>query len=98
MIMVVEDEGLIALGYGVPAVASTGEEAIKKVADTELDLVVMDIRLKGDTDGIEAAGKTVLVDYTLAPLWNKIGTIIGIIKHKFKLRPLDSVELNCAPK
>ena len=37
MIMVVEDEGLIALGYGVPAVASTGEEAIKKVADTELN-------------------------------------------------------------
>ncbi len=63
-IMVVEDEIIVAkdiqnrlrrFGYNVPAVASSGEEAIVKVAETYPDLVLMDIRLKGEMDGIEAA-------------------------------------------
>ncbi|MES0337296.1 MAG: response regulator [Candidatus Magnetobacterium sp. LHC-1] len=63
-IMVVEDEGIVALeiqtrlqrlGYAVCAVVSTGEMAIKEAKDKHPDLVLMDIRLKGDMDGIEAA-------------------------------------------
>ena len=63
-ILVVEDEGIIAksirvmlksLGYAVAAVTSSGEEAIKKAAETHPDLVLMDIVLEGDIDGIEAA-------------------------------------------
>ncbi|MBW2636350.1 MAG: response regulator, partial [Deltaproteobacteria bacterium] len=63
-IMVVEDEGIIAkdirntlkrLGYTVPVVLSTGEDAIKKTAETHPDLVLMDIVLEGDMDGVEAA-------------------------------------------
>jgi PAS domain S-box-containing protein len=63
-IMVVEDEEIVAhdlqnrlkrLGYGVPAIASSGEEAVKKAAETRPDLVLMDIVLKGTMDGIEAA-------------------------------------------
>lgn len=63
-ILVVEDENIIAkdiqtslksLGYAVPAVASSGKEAIKKAAEIRPDLVLMDIVLKGDMDGIEAA-------------------------------------------
>ncbi len=63
-IMVVEDEGIVAmdietrlksLGYAVPAMASSGEEAIEKAANTRPDLVLMDIKLKGATDGVEAA-------------------------------------------
>lgn len=63
-ILVVEDESLVAkdiqnrlkkFGYAVPAIASTGEEAIKKAAEGYLDLVLMDICLKGKMDGIEAA-------------------------------------------
>ena len=62
-ILVVEDEGVVALeiqnglkslGYGVPAIASSGEEAIKKAEETHPDLVLMDIKLKRDMDGIEA--------------------------------------------
>ena len=63
-ILVVEDESIVAkdiekrlksLGYAVPAVVSSGEEAIKKTAQTHPDLVLMDIKIKGDVDGVEAA-------------------------------------------
>ncbi|MCX7039723.1 MAG: response regulator, partial [Spirochaetes bacterium] len=65
-IMVVEDEGVVALqikealegmGYQVPGIALTGEEAVAKVLDMEPDLVLMDIQLKGGLNGVEAAGR-----------------------------------------
>lgn len=63
-IMVVEDETIVALdlqnrltklGYQVPAVLSTGEEAITKVPQVAPDVVLMDIMLAGEIDGIKAA-------------------------------------------
>ncbi len=63
-VMVVEDEIIVAReiqgvlkswGYAVPAVVSSGEEAIKKAGETRPDLVLMDIILQGDMDGIQAA-------------------------------------------
>ncbi|MHC5034564.1 MAG: response regulator, partial [Planctomycetota bacterium] len=63
-IQVVEDESIVALdikdnleilGYNVVAVESSGEPAIQKAIETRPDLVLMDIRLKGEMDGIEAA-------------------------------------------
>src|SRR5271157_1791071 len=63
-IMVVEDEGVVAmqvaetlrgLGYEVPVIAMTGEEAVSKLLETEPDLVLMDIHLRGGVSGIEAA-------------------------------------------
>ena len=63
-ILVVEDESIVAkdiqnklnaLGYSVPAVVSSGEEAIEKATERDLDLVLMDIKLAGDIDGVEAA-------------------------------------------
>ncbi|MBY0522186.1 MAG: response regulator [Gemmataceae bacterium] len=63
-ILVVEDEGIIAkciqselenMGYRVPTIASTGEEALQQVAGAAPDLVLMDIVLKGGMDGIETA-------------------------------------------
>lgn len=62
-ILVVEDEAITAtdlqdrlkdLGYDAPAIASSGEEAIKMAEKLKPDLVFMDITLKG-MDGIEAA-------------------------------------------
>lgn len=63
-ILIVEDEGIVAkniqnrlkrLGYVVPTIVASGEEAIRKTEETRPDLVLMDIVLKGDMDGIEAA-------------------------------------------
>ena len=63
-ILVVEDEGITAmdlearlkrLGYSVPAVVSSGEEAILRAEETHPDLVLMDIVLRGQTDGVQAA-------------------------------------------
>ena len=63
-IMVVEDESLVALdiaerlrglGYTVPCMVSTGEDAVRKAGELKPALVFMDIGLKGDMDGIEAA-------------------------------------------
>ena len=65
-ILIVEDESIVALDlenrlrslrYSVAAVAASGEEAIQKAAETHPNLVLMDIRLSGDMDGIEAAEK-----------------------------------------
>ncbi|MFH1954289.1 MAG: response regulator [Pseudomonadota bacterium] len=39
----------------MPAVVFSGEETIEKAAEMHPDLVLMDIRLKGEMDGIEAA-------------------------------------------
>ncbi len=63
-ILVVEDESIVAKdiaetlksqGYDVPAIALSGEQAIEKAEQTRPDLVLMDIVLKGDMDGIAAA-------------------------------------------
>ncbi|MEW6328337.1 MAG: response regulator [Thermodesulfobacteriota bacterium] len=65
-ILVVEDEGIVAedirsslesLGYTVSAVVSSGQEAIRKAEEYKPDLVLMDIVLKGEIDGIEAANQ-----------------------------------------
>ncbi|MCG5061726.1 MAG: EAL domain-containing protein [Limnoraphis sp. WC205] len=64
IILVVEDERLVArdlqatledMGYRIPEITDTGESAIQKVAEIQPDLVLMDIRLAGEMDGIEAA-------------------------------------------
>ncbi|MBI2360744.1 MAG: response regulator [Deltaproteobacteria bacterium] len=63
-LLVVEDERIVAkdiqsrlrgLGYCVPALASSGAEAIRKAAEMRPDLALMDIVLKGEMDGVEAA-------------------------------------------
>ena len=63
-ILIVEDNNIVvlelrdwlrSLGYVVSGVAAYGEEAVEKAGETRPDLVLMDIRLKGDMDGIEAA-------------------------------------------
>ena len=65
-ILVVEDEQIVAtelkerlhaLGYRVAGAASTGPEAITKAENLNPDLILMDIRLRGEMDGIDAAGR-----------------------------------------
>ena len=63
-ILVVEDERVVArdiqrslvdLGYKVPATAASADQAIRLASERCPDLVLMDIRIKGERDGIEAA-------------------------------------------
>lgn len=63
-IQIVEDEKILAedimnqlvsMGYTVAGMVSSGEEAIECATEKKPDLVLMDIRLKGDIDGIDAA-------------------------------------------
>ena len=63
-ILVVEDESIVAkdiqqslkkLGYEVLGICATGEDAITQAENVKPNLVLMDIMLKGDMSGIEAA-------------------------------------------
>ncbi len=61
-VLIVEDEAIVSmdlrykledLGYGVPAAVGSGEEA----SQLHPDLVLMDVHLSGDIDGIDAAAR-----------------------------------------
>lgn len=63
-ILVVEDEALVGmeleegltnLGYRVPEVVTRGDEVVSALQRLAPDLVLMDIRIGGSIDGIEAA-------------------------------------------
>ncbi|MCT7949569.1 ATP-binding protein [Ancylothrix sp. C2] len=63
-ILVVEDERIIALdikqslvnlGYSVPAIVFSGLQALEKVIQCAPDLVLMDIMLQGEMDGVTTA-------------------------------------------
>ena len=65
-VLIVEDEAIVAadlraklkrLGYTVVGTASQGESAIQLAAAERPNLVLMDILLAGDMDGIEAADR-----------------------------------------
>ncbi|MBI4303371.1 MAG: PAS domain S-box protein [Chloroflexi bacterium] len=63
-ILIVEDEGIEALniqrrlastGYPTPEIVLSGEEAIEKAGELRPDVVLMDIMLHGEIDGVMAA-------------------------------------------
>lgn len=63
-VLIVEDEGVVALGlenmlqlegYEVAGTADSGKEAIKIIKKQVVDLVLLDIQIKGEWDGVETA-------------------------------------------
>jgi CheY-like chemotaxis protein len=63
-ILVVEDDGIVAkdlqsrlhmMGYPVNDIAYNGREAVEKAESGRPDIILMDIKLSGDMDGVEAA-------------------------------------------
>lgn len=65
-VLIVEDESIVLLdiknrlrnfGYDIVGTTAYGEEAIIKAVELRPDIVLMDISLKGNMNGIEAAGK-----------------------------------------
>jgi len=65
-VLVVENEAIVSmdlryklesLGYSVPAEISSGEEAVAAASQLHPDVVLMDIKLSGEMDGIDAAAQ-----------------------------------------
>jgi len=65
-VMIVEDERIVALnlrqvlarlGYNIDTIASSGAAALERIATQPPDLVLMDIHIEGDIDGIETASR-----------------------------------------
>lgn len=63
-ILIVEDEAINALairfmlskaGFSISGTVASGKEAIENVMNNKPDLILMDIRIAGDIDGIETA-------------------------------------------
>jgi len=63
-ILIVEDESIVAMelesymekqGYTVLDTCSNAKDAFKIILEKNIDLILMDIRIKGDLDGVEAA-------------------------------------------
>jgi two-component system, response regulator PdtaR len=63
-ILIVEDESIVAkdlqqrlenMGYSVLGIVSNGKDALSKLNKMQPDIILMDIILKGDLDGIETA-------------------------------------------
>jgi PAS domain S-box-containing protein len=109
-ILIVEDEIIVAkdmqvklekLGYTVIDIISTGEEAITHTEKTHPDIVLMDIRLEGKMDGIQAA-ETIRNQYDIPVIFitaygdedtftrAKISEPFGFILKPFEIRELHS--------
>lgn len=75
-VLIVEDQSIVAmdmeltlriLGYRVVGVARTGPEALTKAHALLPDVVLMDIRLEGQMDGIETT-RQIRQSYTRLPV------------------------------
>ncbi|NIP29762.1 MAG: response regulator, partial [Candidatus Dadabacteria bacterium] len=110
-VLVVEDESIVAkniqtrlkqLGYVVPVTVSSGEEALEKIESVKPNIVLMDVVLDGQMDGIQTAEiiynkyKTPVVyltayadDETLERA--KRSTPFGYIVKPFEVKELKSV-------
>jgi len=107
-VLIVEDDGILAvqlrnmlvgLGYSVPEPVATGEAAIAAVAAERIDLVLMDIQLAGEMDGITAAGRirlaadvpiVFLTSYSQDPLLHRAKTTVP---YGYLIKPVSPREL-----
>jgi CheY-like chemotaxis protein len=107
-ILVVEDEAIIAMdiqsilrkiGYVDSEVVFSGEESIEKVAARRPHLVLMDIKLKGRMDGIQAA-KLIFHEYQVPVVYitafgdeNTIKKANGSARFGYITKPFEESEL-----
>lgn len=94
-ILIVEDEAIIAMrlqmelnnaGYEVCQMVASGKDAIKSVEDEKPDMVLMDIRLAGEMDGIEAA-QEILSRYETSIVFMTGYTDEDVMERAKKLEP-----------
>ena len=111
LILIVEDELLVArdiektltgFGYRVLGRASTADEAIRKARARRPDLVLMDIRLPGTRDGVDAAA--IIHDELDIPViflsafsdGATLGRVTATEPFGYIVKPFNQVELRCA--
>lgn len=110
-VLVVEDEAIIAsdieeilhgLGHDVVGSVATGREAIRTAATCAPEVVLMDIRLQGDMDGVEAARRIcegVPVPIIFLTAFADVDTIQRAVRtepYAYLVKPLDDRELRSA--
>ncbi|KXS46308.1 MAG: response regulator receiver protein [Methanohalophilus sp. T328-1] len=98
-ILVVEDEMIVAMGiklkleemgYTVCGIVADGQTAINMASHLKPDLILMDIVLKGNIDGIEAAK---VIKQKLAPHFIFLTGISdkAILKRVHELKPVGTI-------
>jgi len=110
-ILIVEDERIVArdlqetlrdLGYDAFAIATSADEAIVRASQRCPDVVLMDIRIKGQRDGIEAADilrrefGVPVVFLTAHADDATIERAKRVEPHGYLMKPVREMELRCA--
>ncbi len=94
-IVIVEDESIVALDlkqrlellkYEIVGIAATGADAIELVKTNEVDLILMDIILKGKLNGIETA---ILIkeEFNIPIIYNSANSDFKTLKEIKKTEP-----------
>jgi CheY-like chemotaxis protein len=108
-ILIVEDEGLVAAnlanylresGY-TTFIAESGMEALERIAADQPDIVLMDIRLKGDMDGLEtslAIYRTTRLPVIFVSAYADAGTLAGAASHPagFVVKPYRHLQITAS--
>lgn len=98
-ILIVEDEIIVGedikdnleeLGYIITAIADSGEQAIQEAAITHPDLVLMDIRLKGKMDGVQAS-ETIWNNFKIPIVYLTANSDISTIQRAKNTKPFGYV-------
>ena len=108
-VLVVEDEKIVSkdiqfslkkLGYNVVGTADTGESAVEIALETKPDIILMDIKLKGDMTGIEAAA-SIRNQYNVPIVYLTANTDQGTIQeaketepHGYIIKPFKEVDIH----
>jgi diguanylate cyclase (GGDEF)-like protein/PAS domain S-box-containing protein len=110
-VLVVEDEAIIAVhlqrlligfGYNVPETVESGSEAIRRIEKSKPDLILMDIQLQGEMDGIETARRIrrqidLPVIYLTAFAEDKrVAQASNTLPYAYLLKPVQERELRAA--
>jgi two-component system, response regulator PdtaR len=99
-ILIVEDEFFIALdlqaiaegeGHAVLAIATSASEAVKEAGNLRPDVVLMDVRLAQNSDGIEAA-REIKDRYGIRSLFITANSDEGTRRRAALVDPLDFLE------
>ncbi len=110
-ILIVEDERMIAedirytleqYDYSVTGIFNKGEDAVEKVSEMEPDLILLDIMLEGEINGIET-GRLILEDHNIPIIFltayadsATMDSAMSISPHGYVLKPFESEVLYAA--